>query len=91
MTLLSDPEFIVRFATAKAIGRTFNNWFHATAVCIAMLKDGNESNRAMGAECLLSVRRHVKDDLDMLKQALVDAPWDVRLDIEEVLAELRRE
>ena len=55
-----------------------------------MLKDGNETNRALGAECLLSIRRYVRDDLDMLKQAMVDAPWDVRLDIEEVLADLRR-
>ncbi len=91
MPLLSDPDFIVRFATGKAIGRTFNNWFHAVAVCVAMLKDGNESNRAMGAECLLSIRRHVRDDLDLLKMAMKDAPWDVRLDIEEILAELRRQ
>jgi len=91
MTLLSDPEFIVRFATAKAIGRTFNNWFHAVAVCVAMLKNANESNRAMGGECLLSIRRYVRDDLDMLLMAMKDAPWDVRLDIEEILAELRRQ
>lgn len=91
MPLLSDPDFIVRFATGKAIGMTFNNWFHAVAVCVAMLKDGNETNRAMGGECLLSIRRYVRDDLDMLQMAMKDAPWDVRLDIEEILAELRRQ
>lgn len=91
MTLLSDPDFIVRFATGKAIGMTFNNWFHAVAVCVAMLKDGNETNRAMGGECLLSIRRYVRDDLDMLQMAMKDATWDVRLDLEETLAELRRQ
>lgn len=90
MTLLSDEEFVVRFAAAKAIGKTFNNWMHAVAVCVAMLKDGNETNRLMGRECLLSIRRYVKDDLDLLTMGLTDVPWEVRLDIEEVLHELRR-
>jgi HEAT repeat protein len=91
MTLLSDPEFTVRFAAAEAIGRTFNYWMHAVAVCVAMLKDGDETNRCVGAECLLSVGRYVKNDLDLLTMAMVDAPWDVRLDIEEVLDALRKQ
>lgn len=91
MTLLSDPDFIVRFAAGKAIGRTFNNWFHAVAVSVAMLKNENATNRAMGGECLLSIRRQAQDHLDLLSMAMADASWEVRLDIEEVLAELRRQ
>jgi HEAT repeat protein len=90
MTLLSDHDFIVRFATGKAIGRTFGNWMHAVAVCVAMLKDENATNRAMGGECLLSIRLQAQDHLDLLTMALADAPWEARLDIEEILAELRR-
>jgi HEAT repeat protein len=91
MTLLSDDDFLVRFATGKAIGRTFNNWMHAVAVCVAMLKDDNATNRAMGGECLLSIRRYVGDHLDLLTMAMADGSWQARLDIEQVLAELRRQ
>jgi hypothetical protein len=91
MTLLSDEDFLVRFATGKAIGRTFNNWMHAVAVCVAMLKDDNATNRAMGGECLLSIRRYVGDHLDLLTMAMMaDCSWQARIDIEQVLAELRR-
>jgi HEAT repeat protein len=90
MTLLSDDDFLVRFATGKAIGRTFNNWMHAVAVCVAMLKDDNATNRAMGGECLLSIRRYVGDHLDLLTMAMADCSWMARIDIEQVLAELRR-
>lgn len=91
MTLLSDDDFLVRFATGKAIGRTFNNWMHAVAVCVAMLKDENATNRAMGGECLLSIRRFVGDHLDLLTMAMADCSWQARIDIEEVLADLRRQ
>lgn len=91
MTLLSDDDFLVRFATGKAIGRTFNNWMHAVAICVAMLKDDNATNRAMGGECLLSIRRYVGDHLDLLTMAIADCSWQARLDIEQVLAELRRQ
>lgn len=91
MTMLSDPDLICRFAAGKAIGKTFGDWMHAVAVCVAMLKDENATNRAMGGECLLSIRRQAQDHLDLLTMALADAPWDVRLDIEEILAELRKQ
>lgn len=91
MTMLSDPDLICRFAAGKAIGKTFGDWMHAVAVCVAMLKDENATNRAMGGECLLSIRRQAQDHLDLLTMALADAPWEVRLDIEEVLAELRKQ
>jgi hypothetical protein len=91
MPFLSDDDFLVRFATGKAIGRTFNNWMHAVAVCVAMLKDENATNRAMGGECLLSIRRYVGDHLDLLTMAMGDVSWQARIDIEEVLAELRRQ
>jgi HEAT repeat protein len=91
MALFGDPDFMVRFAAARAVGRTFGNWLHAAAMCVEMLKDANETNRAMGAECLLRIRRYAYDHLDLLTMALVDAPWDVRLDIEEVLEILRRQ
>lgn len=92
MALLSDPEFSVRFAAGVAVGKTFNHWFHAVAVCVAMLKDGDYENRCVGKESLLSLGPHAKADVDMLTMALKDdVPWDVRLDIEKVLDELRRQ
>ena len=55
-----------------------------------MLKDENATNRAMGGECLLSIRRYVGDHLDLLTMAMAECSWQARIDIEEVLAELRR-
>jgi len=90
MTLLSDEDFLVRFATGKAIGKVVGDYFHAVAICVAMLKDENETHRAMGAECLLSIGRYVGDHFDLLTMAIADSSWQARIDIEEVLAELRR-
>lgn len=90
MKLFSDSDFVVRFAATKAYSRFTGNWMHAVAVCVAMLKDENATNRAMGGECLLSIRRQAQDHLDLLTMAMAEAPWEARLDIEEILAELRR-
>ncbi|HQX53623.1 MAG TPA: HEAT repeat domain-containing protein [Planctomycetaceae bacterium] len=89
MKLFNDPDFTVRFAATKAYSKFTGDWLHAVAVCVAMLKDEDETHRAMGAECLLSIRRYVGDHLDLLQMAVVDASWESRLDLEEVLAELR--
>lgn len=91
MKLLNDEDFSVRFAAAEAIGLTFGNWLHAVAVCVVMLKDADSTIRAMGAESILSIKKFVRNDLDVLQMAVVDASSEVRLDIEEVLAQLRSE
>jgi HEAT repeat protein len=90
MKVLNDEDFSVRFAAAEAIGLTFGNWLHAVAVCVVMLKDADSSMRAMGAESILSIKKFVQNDLDVLEMA-VDASWEARLEIEEVLAQLRSE
>jgi len=91
MKVLNDEDFSVRFAAAEAIGLTFGNWLHAVAVCVVMLKDADSSIRAMGAESILSIKNFVQNDLDLLQMAVADASWEARLDIEEVLAQLRSE
>ena len=91
MKLFNDPDFVVRFAASKAYSKWTGNWINAVAICVAMLKDDNETNRAMGAECLLSIRRQVQDHLDLLTMAIADCSWQARIDIEELLAELRRQ
>jgi HEAT repeat protein len=91
MKVLNDEDFSVRFAAAEAIGLTFGDWLHAVAVCVAMLKDADSSIRAVGVESILSIKKFVQNDLDVLEMAVVDASSEVRLDIEEVLAQLRSE
>ena len=89
LPLLNDSELSVRFASGVAVGKTFGQWFHAVAACMAMLTDSDWTTRCAGKECLLSIGRHTQQSLDMLEMAMVDARWEVRLDLEEVLAELR--
>lgn len=91
MKVLNDEDFSVRFAAAEAIGLTFGNWLHAVAICVAMLKDADTSIRAVGVESILSIKKFVQNDLDLLQMAVADASWESRLDIEEVLAQLRSE
>ena len=91
MKVLNDEDFSVRFAAAEAIGLTFGNWLHAVAVCVVMLKDADSTIRAMGVESILSIKKFVQNDLDVLEMVVVDASSDARLDIEEVLAQLRSE
>lgn len=91
MKLFNDPDFVVRFAASKAYSKFTGDWMHSVAACVAMLQDDNETNRAMGGECLLSIRRFVGDHLDLLTMAMADCSWQARVDIEQVLAELRRQ
>ena len=91
MKVLNDEVFSVRFAAAEAIGLTFGNWLHAVAICVAMLKDADTSIRAVGVESILGIKKFVQNDLDLLQMAVADASWESRLDIEEVLAQLRSE
>ena len=91
MKVLNDEDLSVRFAAAEAIGLTFGNWLHAVAVCVVMLKDADSSIRAMGIESILSIKKFVQNDLDLLQMAMADASWDARLDIEEDLDQLRSE
>lgn len=89
MPLLNDSDFLVRFATAKAIGTTLGLWSHAVAICVKMLKNENATDRAIGGACLWNVRRHVRDHLDLLTVAIADCSWEARLDLEEILHQLR--
>lgn len=91
MKLLNDEDFSVRFAAAEAIGLTFGNWLHAVSMCVSMLKDADSTIRAMGVESILSIKKFIQNDLDLLQMAVADASWEARLDIEEVLAQLRSE
>jgi HEAT repeat protein len=89
LPLLNDSELSVRFAAGVAVGKSLGQWFHAVAACMAMLTDSDWTTRCAGKECLLSTGRHAQQSLDMLEMVMVDARWEVRLDLEEVLAELR--
>jgi HEAT repeat protein len=90
MKLFNDPDFLVRFAASKAYGKFTGNWLHVVAICVAALKDNNETNRVIAAECLLSIRRYVGDHLDLFTMAMADCSWQARIDIEEVLHQLKR-
>jgi HEAT repeat protein len=90
MPLLGDPAYSVRFAAAEAIGRVFDDWLCAVGVCIAMLGDDDEIVRQAGAECLLGIGRPARAHLNLLKMAMLNAPWQARLDMEEALDALRR-
>jgi HEAT repeat protein len=89
MKLFNDESFTVRFEAAKANGLTFGNWLHAIGMCLEMLKDSDETNRFIGAENLLSIKQHIQNDLDVVSTAVATASWDVRLDLEEMLHQLR--
>ncbi len=88
-TLFNDESFTVRFAAAEAIGLTFGNWLHAIGMCLELLRDIDETNRFIGAENLLSIKQYIQNDLDVISMAISTADWEVRIDLEEVLHQLR--
>lgn len=89
MKLFNDESFTVRFEASKAYGLTFGNWLHAIGMCLDMLKDDDETNRFIGAENLLSIKQHIQNDLDVVSMAISTASWESRLDLEEVLYQIR--
>ena len=89
MKLFNDESFTVRFEAAKAYGLTFGNWLHAIGICLEMLKDEDDTNRFIGAENLLGIKQHIQNDLDVVAMAVSTASWESRIDLEEVLNQLR--
>ncbi len=87
--LFTDDSFTVRFEAAKAYGLTFGNWLHAIGICLEMLKDSDYTNRLVGAENLLELKPYIQNDLDVIAMAVSTASWESRLDLEEVLHQLR--
>ena len=87
--LFTDDSFLVRFEAAKAYGLTFGNWLHAIGICLDMLKDNDDTNRLVGAENLLELKPHIQNDLDVIAVAISTASWESRIDLEEVLYQLR--
>ena len=89
MKLFNDESFMVRFEAAKAYGLTFGNWLHAIGICLEMLKDSDDTNRFIGAENLLGIKQYIQNDLDVVAMAISTASWESRIDLEEVLNQLR--
>ncbi len=88
--LLNDADSSVRLSASTAIGLTFGNWMHAVGICLELLKDEDEMNRCVGGESLLSIKRYIQNDLDVVSMAISTAPsWEARIHIEEVLDQLR--
>lgn len=87
--LFTDDSFLVRFEAAKTYGLTFGNWLHAIGICLEMFKDHNETSRLVGAENLLELKHYIQNDLDVIAMAVSTASWESRLDLEEVLHQLR--
>ncbi len=89
MKLFTDQSFMVRFEAAKAYGLTFGNWLHAIGICLEMLKDDDDTSRFIGAENLLDLKQHIQNDLDVVAMAVSTASWESRIDLEEVINQLR--
>lgn len=89
MKLFNDPDFVVRFAASKAYSKWTGDWLHAVAVCVAMLKDDNATNQAMATACLLSIRHYIGDHLDLLQMAIEDTQGETRVNLEQLLNQLR--
>jgi hypothetical protein len=89
MKLLHDEYFTVKFAAAEAIGVTFGNWRHAICICLDMFQSDDELHHFVAAENLLSIKQHIQNDLDVVLTAISDASWEARIDLEEVLHQLR--
>lgn len=89
MKLFNDDSFTVRFEAAKAYGLTFGNWPHAIGICLEMFKDHDETSRLVGTENLLELKPYIQNDLDVIAMAISTASWESRIDLEEVLYQLR--
>jgi hypothetical protein len=87
--LFTDDSFTVRFEAAKAYGLTFGSWLHVIGICLEIFKDSDYTNRLVGTENLLELKPFIQNDLDVISKAVSTASWESRLDLEEVLHQLR--
>jgi HEAT repeat protein len=89
--LIDDPDILVRFAAARAIGKLSGRWSFAVRVAISQLKAPERLVRAAGHANLLDLGSHSKAAVPQLKKCLSYVPWQVRLDIEEVLWKMTKD
>ena len=89
MPLLDHEWDTVRCDVGEAIGWITGDWSFLVRVCVGLLNDDDWLARYLGEECLLLAGKHSKDAiLSSLRVAVDVAPWELRLDIEDVVEKL---
>lgn len=89
MQLLNHEWNTVRCDAAEAIGWITGDWSKLVCICIGLLNDDDWLVRYLGEEYLLLVSKHSKDAiLSSLRVAVDVVPWEVRLEVEDVIEKL---
>lgn len=89
MPLLDHEWDTVRCDSAEAIGWITGDWSKLVCVCIGLLNDDDWLTRYLGEECLLLIAKHSKCAiLSSLRVAVDVAPWELRLEVEDVIEKL---
>ena len=92
MPLLGHEWDTVKCNAAEAIGWITGDWSKLVCACVGLLSDDDLWVRNLGEECLLLAGQHSKHAiLSSLRVTVNVAPWEVRLEVEDVIEKLTTE
>ena len=88
LLLLDDEIESVRCSAGVAIGKMTGDWRHAIEVGLTLVQDSDWLLRVLGAEHFAAIGAEAKPAIPRLRGLLGSVQWQVRLDVEEVLADI---
>jgi HEAT repeat protein len=89
LNLLDDESETVRCSASEAIGRISGDWTDAIEIGIRLLQDSDCLLRVVAAKHFAMIGIGAKPAIPRLQRLLGYVDWDVRLDVEVVLADIQ--
>ena len=89
LNLLDDEAETVQCSASEAIGKITGDWSHAIEVGVKLIQHPDWLIRVVGAEHFAVIGTKAKPAIPRLRELLGCVEWEVRLDVEEVLDEIR--
>ena len=88
LNLLDDETETVRCSASEAVGRVSGNWSHAIEIGLTLIQNSDSLIRIVGAEHFEALGVEAKAALPRLRELLAAVEWELRLDVEEVVADI---
>ena len=88
LDLLDDETESVRCSASEAIGRISGDWSHAIEIGLTLIQSSDTLIRIVGAELFQAIGVEAKAAVPRLRGLLAGVQWEVRIDLEEVLADI---
>jgi len=88
LNLLDDETESVQCSASEALGRISGDWSHAVEVGVELLQSPDWLIRVVGSEHFQAIGIEAKAAIPRIRELLGSVEWQLRQDVEEVLADI---